>query len=72
MTWGFQKRFYVHSTHLVVYVTTQNQARVKQLFILSMNTAGQEFGQGTLGTVWPCSVVPGPELENLKAQGWII
>lgn len=62
----------MHSTHLAVYVTTQKQARVKQLFILSMDTAGQEFGQGTLGTVWLCSVVPGPELENLKAQGWII
>lgn len=71
MMWGLQKRFYVHSAPLAVYTTTPKQAHVKQPFILSMNTTGQEFGQSTLGTVWPCSVVPGPELENLKAWGWI-
>ena len=49
---------------VAVYITTPKQTSVKQPFIVFMDTARQEFGQGILGTVWSCSMIPGPQLET--------
>lgn len=49
---------------VAVYITTPKQTSVKQPCVVFMDTARQEFGQGTLGTVGSCSVVPGPQLET--------